>query len=257
MLKNGDATLQTRQAQMPDLRRTSPATPIDFPVDAQAAADAGADRDVENRRKSLAGAEERFGEAGDVGVVAQRRGQAHEIANPVREREIVPAVNLVRLDDGASGVVHGAAEADADAAQLPALDSTLGKQLRHGLNDLFANAVGAARYIDGTAPQPCQDAVAAAQSELQFRAADFNAEEHDVCSPLSLRERGQLFPPFSLQERGRGEGSIFSSVNLPPRLAPRERETASKSMKAARDIRLALPLQLTYRHTLRSLEDAP
>src|SRR5262249_45819586 len=156
-------------------------------------------------------------EAGDVGVVAQRRGQAYEIADPFREGEIVPAVDLVRFDDGARGIVHGAAEADADAAQLSALDATLGEQSRHRLDDLFANAVSAARDIDAAAPQPRETAIAVPQAKLQFRAADFNSEEHEISSPLRCRERGQHFSPLPPGVRDR---FFFSQFTASPR-APR------------------------------------
>src|SRR4029450_7669393 len=41
------------------------------------------------------------------------------------------------------------------------------------------NAGGALRRIDRAAPQPRKRAVAAPEAELQFRAADFDAEKHE------------------------------------------------------------------------------
>src|ERR1043166_7476793 len=96
--------------QMPNLRRSPPAAAVNFAVDDEAAADAGADGDVEDRRQSLAGAEECLGEAGDVGVVAEHGGAADESRDPVAEREAVPAGDLVRLDDGARRIIDGPAE---------------------------------------------------------------------------------------------------------------------------------------------------
>ena len=85
---------------MPNLRRAAAAAAIDLAVDDQSAADAGADGDVEDRRQPLARAEQRFRQAGDVGVVAEDGRQPDKVADPVGEREAVPAVDLMRLDDG-------------------------------------------------------------------------------------------------------------------------------------------------------------
>src|SRR5438132_13805365 len=101
---------------MPDLRSPSPNAAVNLPVDDESAADAAADGDVEDRRQPLAGAVQRLGESRNVRVVAERRGQPDDIGNPVRQREAVPALDLVRFDDGVRRVIDGAAEADADAA---------------------------------------------------------------------------------------------------------------------------------------------
>src|SRR5262245_15163586 len=102
---------------MPDLGCPASTAAIDLAVDNQPAADAGADGDVNDGRQPLAGAEERLGQAGDVRVVTQDRGQSRDVADPVGEREIVPALDLMRLDDGPGGVINRAAEADAGSLQ--------------------------------------------------------------------------------------------------------------------------------------------
>src|SRR5262249_59506454 len=48
---------RTRHTQMSNLRRSVPAAAIDFAIDNQPAADAGADRDVEDRRQGFPGSE--------------------------------------------------------------------------------------------------------------------------------------------------------------------------------------------------------
>src|SRR5437879_6242112 len=100
---------------MSDLRCAAPVASIDLTIDNQPTADAGADGDVEDRGEPLAGAEEGFSEAGAVGVVAEDGGELDDVADPVGEGEVVPAFDLVGFDDGVGGVIHGSAEADADA----------------------------------------------------------------------------------------------------------------------------------------------
>src|SRR5437762_3492005 len=88
---------------MPNLRRTSTDAPIDFAVDDEAAADAGTDGDVEDWRQALAGAEERFGKAGDVGVVTEDGGANESVERPV-------AIAEAKLKFGAADFnseVHG------------------------------------------------------------------------------------------------------------------------------------------------------
>src|SRR5947209_1223818 len=103
---------------MPDFRRSPPAAAIDLASDDEAAADARADGNVEDWREPLARTEDRFGQAGDIGVVAQYRGPAQHFSNPVGQRETVPAFDLVRFDDRARPIVDRTAETDADAAHL-------------------------------------------------------------------------------------------------------------------------------------------
>src|SRR5262249_2654569 len=75
------------ESQMPNLRRPASHTAVDLAVEDEAAADAAADGDVEDRRQPLARAVQRLGEAGDVGVVAERGGQARHVGDPVGQRE--------------------------------------------------------------------------------------------------------------------------------------------------------------------------
>jgi len=63
-------------------------------------------------------------------------------------------------------------------AQLTAFDPCFGKQFRHGGDDLPADALGTSDDIDAAAPQTAQLPVIRPNAELQFRAADFDAEIH-------------------------------------------------------------------------------
>src|SRR5262245_60131601 len=176
-----------RDTQVADLRSPAAAAAVDLAVDDQAAADARADGDVEDRRKPLARSEKGLRESRDVGVVAQHRRPAEHLLDPRRQSEAVPALDLVRFDDGPRGVIDGAAEANADAMDLGTVETSAGEQLGDGLRDLTANALGARGDIDAAAPQPGEDAVASADAELEFGAADFDAQEHGQRRPLSRR----------------------------------------------------------------------
>src|SRR6185437_2834523 len=138
----------------------------------------GTDRHVEDRRQPLPRSQHRFGEAGDIRIVADHGGDAKLFPEPLRQWEAVPAGNVMGLDHGLSGVVGGAAEADADAAELFATYSGIGQQFGNGGDNRLAYPVAARRRIHGPTPQAKEPAVALAQAELQFRAADFNSEIH-------------------------------------------------------------------------------
>src|SRR5262249_50303318 len=81
--------------EVSDLRGTASAPSINLAVDNQPAADARADRDVKDRRHSLSGTEQRLGESGYVGVVAQDRGPAEHVFDPASQRKIIPTFDLV------------------------------------------------------------------------------------------------------------------------------------------------------------------
>src|SRR5262245_18054599 len=90
-----DTTLTKGHLQMPDLGGAPAHTPVNLTIDNESAANAGADGDVEDRRQSLAGAEERLGQARHVGIVAQSDRPAEQLADPRRQWEIVPSADLV------------------------------------------------------------------------------------------------------------------------------------------------------------------
>ena len=192
---------------MADLGRAATGAAVDSAADDETAADAGADRHVEDRIAAAAGAEVGLGEAGDIGVVAEHGRQVDEIADPVGEREVVPAVDLMRLDDGSPLVVDGPAEADADAMQPVPGDVGERQQFGKGGFDLPANAVGAVGGNDGASPESRERAVARSDAELELGAADFDAEEHAVIV-FGHRRR---WPTRSEPTRGNGARFIWRS----------------------------------------------
>src|SRR5262245_42612140 len=115
---------------------------------------------------------QRLGQTGDIGIVSQNGGDANKITDPVGEREAVPAGDLMRFDDRMSVVIDGAAETDADAAQMTLAQAALNEQFGKRVHDLATDALGTGGGIDDAAPQPEQLAVALADAELQLRAAD-------------------------------------------------------------------------------------
>src|SRR5262249_54759543 len=96
--------------------------PINLLVYDQPPANAAADGDVENRRQSLAGADQGLGQAGTVGVVAQHRRQAEHFGDPVGQWKAGPALDRMRFADAARRVIHWAPAPDAGAAELPGLE---------------------------------------------------------------------------------------------------------------------------------------
>src|SRR5207253_2440812 len=144
---------------------------IDLLIDDQSAADAGANRHVKDRREALACPKERFAEPGDIGVVADRARPAELLFRPVGERESIPAADLMRFQDAASGIVDRSAETDADAENLPALKAGLAEDGGDGVGDLSKDALGAGRDIDPAAPQLSDRAVARPNSDLNLGAA--------------------------------------------------------------------------------------
>ena len=69
---------------------------------------------------------------------------------------------------------------------LRAVHAGLRQQFRHRRGDLPADAVRPGGDIDRAAPQAGERAVAGAEAELQFRAADFDAEVHEPVVLLGL-----------------------------------------------------------------------
>src|SRR6266481_6538893 len=133
---------------MADLRRAAATATIDFPIDNETTADAGTDGNIEDRGKTLTGTEESFGQAGYVGVVAQHGRHAEEIAHPLLQRKVVPAFDLMRLDDRMRVVVYRAAESDADTLDMRAVNFGLSEKLRDGLSDLSADTLWPSFHVN-------------------------------------------------------------------------------------------------------------
>src|SRR6516225_1842523 len=102
---------------MTDLRRATATAAINLAIDNQSTSDTGTDGDVKNRRQMsnhriarckagyLAGAEQGFRQSRNIGIVSQHGGPAEQFADPVRQGKVVPAFDLVRLDDGPCGII--------------------------------------------------------------------------------------------------------------------------------------------------------
>src|SRR5262249_39743961 len=94
------------------------------------------------------------------------------------EGEILPAVDLVRFDGALSVIINRSAESNADTADLGHGDARACEQFRNHDANLSTNP-GAARYdVDRATPRMRYHPVAGAEAQLQFRAADFDADEH-------------------------------------------------------------------------------
>ena len=121
-LAPGDVgTVRVRDAKVADLGCPEAGAAVNPIVDDQCAADAAADGDIEEGRIAAAGTEPALGQPGCVGVVFEDdAGNSEVLADPVRQREIVPTFNLVRFLDAATAGVDRAAEADADGLDLVA-----------------------------------------------------------------------------------------------------------------------------------------
>src|SRR5690348_14363133 len=106
---------------MANFRCSTPYPAINLSIDNQPAANTRADGDVEDWRQTLAGTEGRVGRPRHVSIIAEHRRPAKHVGDPLGQWEVVPAFDLVRLDDRVRGVVHRAAKADADASDLRAI----------------------------------------------------------------------------------------------------------------------------------------
>ncbi len=91
---------------------------IDFSIDHDARADAGADRHVENMAITFGRAEENFGEPGGVGVVLDFGRQSELFRDHLRQRHVSPAGKIRRVDEKAGARIDGAGSADANAGDV-------------------------------------------------------------------------------------------------------------------------------------------
>ena len=143
-------------------------------VDDDRTADAAADIVVDDNSLAPPAAEPRFGHARAVGIVGQQHGQPHRLATPVGQGEILPAFDLMTDDRPSALGVDRTAETDAD----PAHAVSLGKRLCDP-HDLPTDFFRAKLRLHREAFKGRQGAsVASANAALQFRSADFNAQEH-------------------------------------------------------------------------------
>src|SRR5437870_8731635 len=85
----------------------------DLAVSVDAAANAGRERHVEERRVSLAGAECRFGQRTRVSIVVHHGGHSQLPREELREAKIVPAANVRRKGHALLAKIHRPPEPDA------------------------------------------------------------------------------------------------------------------------------------------------
>ena len=100
---------------MTDLRHRGTPAAVEPTVDDQPAANAGADRHVEDRSQTASCPQPGFGQGGGIAVVPQHDRQSETVAAPLDEREIIPAFDLMTGQDSSPVGVNRSAKTDADA----------------------------------------------------------------------------------------------------------------------------------------------
>ena len=109
--------------EVADLHGAGTGSAIDLAVNDQAAANATSHSHIEDRREAPPRAEAGLGQSGGVGVVGNRDPfDTDRTTEPVCEREVLPAVDLVRFRRDTAIDIDGSAETDADSLDRP-LDS--------------------------------------------------------------------------------------------------------------------------------------
>ena len=107
-----------RHAQVPDLDRTMAGPAVDLLIDDECAADSAADIHIKEGRMTDACTEASFRQPGGIRVVLEDdQGYLKMVANPRRQRKIVPTVDLERLLRASAFCVNRPAEANAGGAQ--------------------------------------------------------------------------------------------------------------------------------------------
>ncbi len=119
---------------------------IDAPVHRETAADSTAHVRIKNWIHSLPRTANRLAERGQIAVVLHENRQPGLLAQPIAQRKIRPARDVVRFPDAPGAPIHRSAVAHPDCRRLP-----LRHQLGHGLRNLLANAFRTPRPVDGEA----------------------------------------------------------------------------------------------------------
>ncbi len=113
---------------MPNLRCRRTIRSMNFLVDHQPAADAGADGDVEDGAFAAAGPEGGFGEGGAIAIVAEPRRSAKFRFAPRGERKVLPPGDLMALLHDPLAAEDRPAETDADSFDRMLGQSTLARR---------------------------------------------------------------------------------------------------------------------------------
>jgi hypothetical protein len=196
-------------------------------VEDQAAADAGAPEDSEQRAVGLTGAEHELRVGRDADVVAERDLRAERRLQGGGEREArVPAGQVVGPRDGAGLAVHAARRADAHPAQLRRFElgrlGGLGQRGGHRVGDVNG-AAGGRRRMAGTA----EHAVGrVGDDRLDLGAAEIDAA-HRVAPRFALACRVHSFQVTS-STIVTGPSAVSSISILAPK-RPREAPIRSQN----------------------------
>src|SRR5438105_2278606 len=101
------------EPHMADLRFARFRAMIDFPIDNQASPDPTAERHIKYRAMSGPSAAQRFSQRGNIRIIIDGNCNAQKLCCPVAQREIGPALDLMRAAGYASSPIQRAPEADA------------------------------------------------------------------------------------------------------------------------------------------------
>lgn len=158
------------EADVPNFGFTRRRAVVNTSIHHQTAAHAAPERNVEHRVRTPSRAVRRFAERGDIGVVVHKHRGVDESFQPAFEREVVPAVDMVRAIDPATLPIDRATETNADRGDFRRRENLL--QRRFNLPPDAGPAFAAVNRM----PMPGKDATAGvAHDDLQFCAANFDA----------------------------------------------------------------------------------
>ena len=160
------------EPHMPDLRFAGLCAVKNFPIHDQTAAHAAAERDIENWIAPLPCTAHRLAQRATIRVVVNQHGSPRALAQPVAEREIRPAFDLMGAADFPRAPVHRSAVAHAHRRDLVRVEN-----VRECGFNLRANARAATRRVHVEAPALKNLRGLVAHEELQLGAADFDGEE--------------------------------------------------------------------------------
>ncbi len=169
VLQNSFRSVQT---QMPKLHLPRRRAMINAPIHHKAAPHPAPHVRVKNRVHPLPRPAHRLAERGQIAVILDEHWQPRLLAQPIAQRKIRPARDVVRAPDAPRSPVHRPAIAHPDRRRLP-----FRYQFRHRLRNLLANPFRPARPIHIKSP-PVHDApIARAGIKLQFGAPNLNGKK--------------------------------------------------------------------------------
>jgi hypothetical protein len=145
-------------------------------VDQAATSDTCAHGDIKHASPTAPRTGNRFGQRCQIAIVSQKGRNAKRLQTPRTQWEIHPTVDLMTANRPSVPGIHGSSKSDADS-----LHAILSRQLLAHFRNLLEDSAGS---LFGSHFQLAErnklNTAARADAQLQFRAADFNAEEHDA-----------------------------------------------------------------------------